>query len=57
MEYRDPIFWKRVAAYIIKLTEGDYEQSQALRAAVLRFNISQTDILENCNLDVDQRES
>lgn len=56
MEYRDHVFWKRVSAYIIKLTEGDYEQSQALQAAVLRFNISQTDILENCNLDVDQRD-
>ncbi len=54
MSVNDILFWERVEAYISKLTQSDYEVEHALRAAVLRFDVTMDEILKYCNFDGSQ---
>ncbi|WP_430885324.1 hypothetical protein [Fusibacter sp. JL216-2] len=47
------MFWANVTSYIVRLVQVEYDMTYAVKAASLKYHVSESEILKHCELDQD----
>ncbi len=50
MSTRNVMFWANVTAYIERLVDVDYGEDFAIKAAALKYHLTEQDIKSHCDL-------
>jgi len=57
MSHRNVMFWANVTAYIERLVDVQYESERAIKAAALKYHLSEKEIRDHCDLNNDIKHS
>jgi len=51
MGYHNVMFWANVTAYIKRLIHVEYGEDRAIKAAALKYHLTEKEIVDHCDLN------